>query len=80
MGQIDEEGEPFRGQLAQVGRHQNFGDLVEIAGQRQVAHLGLHQVEVLAQQDRQTEGVRVGAADVLLQGLNVAAGMGVGLA
>ena len=75
MRKIDEQCQAFRGEIAEIGSHQNFSDLIEVPRQRQVADLGFHQVEVLAQQHRKSKVIRVSAADFLFQGLDVAARM-----
>ena len=75
MGKINEQCQAFRWEIAEIRRHQDFGDLIEVPRQRQVADLGFHQIEVLPQEDRKSKIVGVSFADVLFQSLDVAAGM-----
>ena len=53
--EVDEVHQSAAGNAAQVGSHEDLGDLVEVPGKGQVANPGFHQVDVLAQQHRQTE-------------------------
>ena len=50
--EVDEVSQSGGGDPPQIRRHQDFGDLVEVPGEREIANPCLHQIDVLAQQHR----------------------------